>query len=88
MIPSSQPKGKLVGFKPLQERFSYYALDDGTVLGIKPAVVKVYRLQNQDGSPAFGPDGSPAYFYQTQNITQTLTPDEYKSIKDGDEIHI
>jgi hypothetical protein len=84
MIPSSQPKGKLVAFKPLQERFSYYALDDGTVLGIKPAVVKVYRLQNPDGSPAFTPDGTPAYYYSTQNITQTLTPDEYKSFKDDD----
>jgi hypothetical protein len=85
MIPSSQPRGKLVGFKPLQERFSYYALDDGTVLGIKPAVVKVYRLQNPDNSPAFAPDGTPAYSYQTQNITQVLTPDEYKSFK-GDGI--
>jgi len=81
MIPSSQPKGKLVGFKPLQERFSYYALDDGTVLGVKPAVVKVYRLQNPDGSLATSPDGAPAYFYQTQNITQVLSPDEYKSFK-------
>ena len=80
MIPS-QPKGKLVGFKPLQERFSYYALDDGTVLGVKPAVVKVYRLQNPDGSLASTPDGAPAYFYTTQNITQVLSPDEYKSFK-------
>ena len=80
MIPSPQPKGKVVGFKPLEETFCYYALDDGTVLGVKPAVVKVYRLQNQDGSPAFAPDGSPAYFYQTQNITQILTPDEYKEM--------
>ncbi len=80
MIPSQQPKGKLVGFKALQERFSYYSLDDGTVLGIKPAVVKIYRLQNPDNSPAFSPDGTPAYFYQTQNITQILTPDEYKEM--------
>ena len=84
MIPSPQPKGKLVGFKPLQERFSYYALDDGTVLGIKPAVVKVNRLQNPDNSPEFSPDGTPAYFYQTQNITQVLSRDEYKSFKDDD----
>jgi hypothetical protein len=84
MIPSQQPKGKLVGFKPLQERFSYYALDDGMILGIKPAVVKVYRLQNPDGSPAFGPDGTPAYFYQTQNITQILTQEEYRSLKKDD----
>ncbi len=84
MIPSPQPKGKLVGFKPLQESFSYYALDDGTVLGIKPAVVKVYRLQNPDGGLAFSPDGTPAYFYQTQNITQVLSPEEYKSLKSDD----
>ncbi|HYB76076.1 MAG TPA: hypothetical protein VEC08_03860 [Nitrososphaerales archaeon] len=82
MIPSPQPKGKLVGFKPLQERFSYYALDDGTILGVKPAVVKVYRLQNPDNSLASSPDGAPAYFYQTQNITQVLKPEEYKSFKD------
>ncbi|MDG6901354.1 MAG: hypothetical protein JRM80_05270 [Nitrososphaerota archaeon] len=85
MIPSSQPKGKLVGFKPLQERFSYYALNDGTVIGIKPAVIKVYRLQNPDGSLASTPDGAPAYYYQTQNLTQVLSPDEYKSVK-GDDI--
>ena len=85
MIPSPQPKGKLVGFKPLQERFSYYALDDGTVLGVKPSVVKVYRLQNPDGSLSFTPDGAPAYFYQTQNITQVLSQEEYRSVK-GDDI--
>ena len=60
-------------------------MDDGTVLGVKPAVVKVYRLQNPDNSMAFSPDGTPAYFYTTQNITQVLTPDEYRSVK-GDDI--
>jgi hypothetical protein len=81
MIPTPPPKGKLVGFKPLQEGFSYYALDDGTVLGVKPAIVKVYRLEGPDGRPAFSPDGTPAYFFTTQNITQVLSPEEYKSIK-------
>ena len=81
MIPSPQPKGKLVGFKTLQEEFSYYALDDGTVLGVKPSVVKVFRLQNPDNSLASSPDGTPAYFYQTTNITQVLKPEEYRSFK-------
>jgi len=85
MIPSQQPKGKLIGFKTLQERFSYYALDDGTVLGVKPSVVKVYRAQNADNSLASSPDGSPVYFYTTQNITQVLKPEEYRSFK-GDDI--
>jgi hypothetical protein len=84
MIPTPQPKGKLVGFKPLQERFSYYALNDGTVLGMKPVVVKVYRLEGPDGRPAFSPDGTPAYFIASQNILQVLTPDEYESVKDSD----
>ena len=85
MIPSPQPKGKLVGFKPLQERFSYYALDDGTVIGVKPSVVKIYRLQNPDNSPASYPDGAHAYDYKTQNITQVLNAEEYKSFK-GDSL--
>jgi hypothetical protein len=84
VIPSPQPKGKLVGFKVLKENFSYYALDDGTVLGVKPAMIKVYRLQNQDGSLASTPDGAPAYFYQTQNLTQVLSPTEYKSFKEDE----
>jgi len=55
------------------------------IIGIKPAVVKVYRLQNPDGSLAFTPDGEPAYFYQTQNITQVLSQEEYRTVK-GDDI--
>lgn len=77
MTPEA-PKGKLVGFKPLQEEFCYYSLDDGTVLGVKPVMVKIFRLLGSDGRPANGPDGAPAYFYQTQNVTQVLSPDEYK----------
>jgi hypothetical protein len=41
-------------------------------------MVKVFRMLAPDGRPASGPDGAPAYFYQTQNVTQILTPDEYK----------
>jgi hypothetical protein len=85
MGPSQQPKGKLVGFKTLRENFSYYALDDGTVLGVKPSVVMVYRALNPDNSLASSPDGTPLYFYTTQNITQVLKPEEYRSFK-GDGI--
>ena len=77
MTPEA-PKGKLVGFKPLQEQYCYYSLDDGTVLGVKPVMVKIFRLLSPDGRPANGPDGAPAYFYQTQNVTQVLSRDEYK----------
>ncbi len=85
MTPEGQqPKGKLVGFKPLQERYCYYSLDDGTVLGVKPVMVKVFRMLGPDGRPGNGPDGVPAYFYQTQNVTQVLTPEEYKVMTSRD----
>ena len=45
---------------------------------VRPVMVKVFRMLGPDGRPASGPDGAPAYFYQTQNVTQILTPDEYK----------
>ena len=55
MTPEGQqPKGKLVGFKPLQERYCYYSLDDGTVLGVKPVMVKVFRMLGPDGRPGNG----------------------------------
>ena len=51
---------------------------------MKPVMVKVFRLLGPDGRPANGQDGAPAYFYQTQNVTQVLTPDEYKVMSSRD----
>jgi hypothetical protein len=45
----------------------------------------VEEVELADGSLAFTPEGAPAYFYQTQNITQVLSQEEYRSVK-GDDI--
>lgn len=76
------PKGSIVNFKPLREEWSDYSLSDGTVLRVKIVVTKVMRLQNPDGSSAFGPTGEPAYFFQSQNVVQVLTPKEYEQIQE------
>jgi hypothetical protein len=74
------PRGKLVNFKPLREGWSDYSLADGTILRIRVVVTKVTRMENPDGSPAFTPTGEPAYFVQSQNVFQVLTPAEYKAL--------
>ena len=85
MIPPPHPKRKLVGCKPPQERFSYYVVSDGMVIGIKPAVVKVYRPQNRDDSLASTHGRAKVYSYQTQNMLQVLNQGEQESVK-GDDI--
>jgi hypothetical protein len=78
------PKGKLVTFKPLIEEWSAYSLGDGNVLRVKTVLTKVTRLQNADGSIAFGPTGEPLYIVQSQNVVQTLTSSEYKQVRTDD----
>ena len=79
------PKGRIVGFKPLEEPWSYYSLDDGTVLGIRNVLVKVLRVQGDDGKDKVSAtDGSPSYYSQTQPVVQVLRPDEYKAITRSD----
>ncbi len=75
------PKGRTLGFKPLREEWSDYSLADGTVLRVKVVVSKVTRMHTPDGSPAFAPTGEPAYFLQSVNVVQVLTPVEYSEIE-------
>lgn len=77
-------KGRMVGFKPLEENWNYYGLADGTVLGVKAVVVKVVRMQDENGKDVTLPDGVPVYSFQSQNVTQVLKPDEYKQMRKGD----
>ena len=80
-MSQASPKGRFVGFEALSgEGFAYYKLADGTVLGIKNVVVKIYRLLDNGDQPVSTVDGTPAYFFQTQNITQVLSPAEFEAI--------
>jgi len=73
-------RGKMVGFKPLLEQWNYYALDDGMILGVKVVVSKVMRAVSPEGEALSTPEGDPIYTYNTTNVSQVLTPEEYKSV--------
>jgi hypothetical protein len=73
-------RGKVVGFKPLMEQWNYYALEDGMILGVKVVVSKVMRAVSPEGESLNTPDGDPVYTYNTANVSQVLTPDEYRSM--------
>jgi hypothetical protein len=68
------PTGKAIGFKPLQEEWSYYSIDDGYVLGIKMVLTKILKTGAQD------PAGNPVYIIQQTPAMQVLTQEEYRSI--------
>ena len=76
-------RGKIVGFKPLLEQWNYYALDDGTVLGVKVVVSKITKALGPEGEPLTTPTGEAVYSYNTTNVSQVLTPEEYKEITTG-----
>lgn len=67
------PTGKALGFKPLNEEWSYYSLDDGNILGVKVIVSKVIKTGQSD------PTGLPVYVFQSTNVVQVLTQEEYRS---------
>lgn len=67
------PTGKAIGFKPLNEEWSYYSLDDGNVLGVRVVISKVIKTGQSD------PTGLPIYVFQSANVVQVLTEGEYRS---------
>ncbi|NWG08795.1 MAG: hypothetical protein HXX80_00520 [Nitrososphaerales archaeon] len=68
------PKGKAIGFKPLMEEWSHYSLDDGNILGVRIIVSKVMKTDQLDAT------GLPIYVFQSTNVVQVLTQDEYRDI--------
>jgi hypothetical protein len=68
------PSGKAIGFKPLQEEWNYYSIDDGYVLGIKMVLTKILKTGQLD------PAGNPVYIIQQTPAMQVLTQEEYRSI--------
>lgn len=76
-----KPKSRLPSFKPLEEGWCSYSLSDGNVLRIKVAMTKILLQTDEQGQTIKNPAGEPLYFFQTQNITQTLTADEYNQMR-------
>jgi hypothetical protein len=78
----ANPKGKFVPHKVLREGWTYFSVSDSDyVVGVKVSITKVMRLEGTGGAPAIGPDGTPAYFFNSTNIVKTLTNAEWKVLK-------
>lgn len=79
IIPNQIPKGRYVPHKTLKEGTTYIALADSDyILAVRVAITKVTRIDGSDGKPATNADGTPGYYFTSQNITTTLTKEEYK----------
>jgi hypothetical protein len=78
------PQQKMVPFKPLVEETSYYSLSDGSVLMVRPAVVKIFQVFGPDGKPITDMTHNNIYSVAAQNIIAVLTRDEYIQIKKRD----
>jgi hypothetical protein len=64
--------GEEVEFEAESDRFNVYILDDGTKLKVKPALLKVVRLD------AYTAEGDPIYMVSTQAMIVTDVPDSLK----------
>ena len=50
------------------EPWSEYKLEDGTFVRIKNVVIKAFRILDEDGKPAFSPDGEPQVVLRSTRV--------------------
>jgi len=69
-----RPKGKLIGFKTIDEGWTLIKLDDGNYLRIKPVVTKILKTNKTE------PDGTPIYWIRSTTVVAVLTVDEVQKL--------
>lgn len=75
--PGGKPiKGEDLDYEILEEGWSRYNLEDGTVLKVRIAAAKIVRGLNDDGSTLMTPDGEPYYNIRFQVISAAEVPPE------------
>jgi hypothetical protein len=62
-----------VGFQSGGEHWNEYLADDGTVIRVKLVATEVLRV---DG--VYDPEGNPAYFVRSTNVTSVSAPEELR----------
>jgi hypothetical protein len=55
-------RGYEIDFEPDKESWGEYHLGDGTKLRVKHTVIRVFRLVDENGDPAFDENGDPEVF--------------------------
>ncbi|TLX66581.1 MAG: hypothetical protein E6L02_05055 [Thaumarchaeota archaeon] len=78
MSISIPPNRKFIGFKPLEENWSYYSLADGLVLGLYIVATKIYKVE--------GPNGVPQYYHTGQVLSQVFTAEEYRQLRKSNSV--
>jgi len=75
--PDGKPiRGEDLDYEILEEGWSRYKLEDGTILKTRIAVAKIVRGLNEDGSILITPDGEPYYNIRFHVITAAEVPPE------------
>jgi hypothetical protein len=62
-----------IGFRPVQEFWSEYVLDDGTSVRLKLVVTAVYSVPD-----AFDADGNPMYLVNSTNVMAVNAPESLR----------
>ena len=71
--PGQFKDAELVEVIKSDEKWNVYELDDGAQIKMKPAVVEVWRIENE-----YDAEGNPAYFLKMQNVMHVNSPDNLK----------
>ena len=77
MVPEAMSEGWEVGVKESTERWSEVTLEDGSVIRLKPSVIKAIRMDN-----LFDPEGNPVYaLTATQTMVVVSSPEHLRKGK-------
>ncbi len=79
-------KLKFVTHKTLKEGWSYISTSDGSIIGVKVVITKVMKVLKSDGTPLSDPAGNPIYQFQSSNVINVLSQEEWNVIKREEDI--
>jgi hypothetical protein len=71
--------GKELDFTIVSEEWNRYNLSDGSVLKIRPIVVKIFETEQKT------PTGEPVFGFASLNVASVTVPDELKKPSKGEE---
>jgi hypothetical protein len=71
--------GKELDFDIVSEEWNHYTLSDGSVLRIRPIVVKIFRTEKKK------PSGEPVFGFAALNIASVKVPNELRKASSEEE---
>ncbi len=65
-----------VKFDTIEEPWCIYRLEDGTQVRLKTTVLKMFRVLDDDGNPAYTPEGDPFIIVRSSRQVTASKPQE------------